>query len=139
MYRSRNLEEGNWNYHIKTKGEDRCNIVIMRPSIIIPFLHVRVSSCLQIKLQAVYCGLAISQKGVLLGKGHFERFYLLCRGDAHSCKGIVPKGFDNKTHSKSQVNRKIRIGTSRSGLRLFGTWTDRQAAQYIIIAMFVHM
>ncbi len=29
--------------------------------------------------------------------------------------------------------------TSRSGLRLFGTWTDRQLAQYIIIAMFVHM
>ncbi len=29
--------------------------------------------------------------------------------------------------------------TSQSGLRLFGTWTDRQSAQYIIIAMFVHM
>ncbi len=29
--------------------------------------------------------------------------------------------------------------TSRSGLRLFGTWTDRQSAQYIIIAMFIHM
>ncbi len=35
------------------------------------------------------------------------------------------------------------FSTSRSGLRLFGTWTDRQSAQYyythIIIAMFVHM
>ena len=29
--------------------------------------------------------------------------------------------------------------TSRLGLWLFGTWTDRQSAQYIIIAMFVRM
>ncbi len=38
------------------------------------------------------------------------------------------------------INSLITIQTtSRSGLRLFGTWTDRQSAQYIIIAMFVHM
>ncbi len=36
-------------------------------------------------------------------------------------------------------NNAIVKKTSRSGLRLFGTWTDRQFAQYIIIAMFVHM
>jgi hypothetical protein len=44
MYRSRYIEEGNWNGPIRTKAEDGCDVVIMHPSVIKCFLDVCVSS-----------------------------------------------------------------------------------------------
>jgi hypothetical protein len=57
-------------------------------------------------------------------------------------EGVLPKSILNIPGFTAKVKvkgAKLLYKTSRLGLRLFGTWTDRQSAQYIIIAMFLHM
>ena len=46
--RSRDIEKGNRNCTIGTKAKDRRNIVVMRPSIVVPFLDIRMSRRLQV-------------------------------------------------------------------------------------------
>ncbi len=78
-------------------------------------------------------------------KGRFEKHCNLCKkhGGAHAthntcdCRRFKKDGKEKPDFCTAKKG--VYKSTSRLGLRLFGTWTDRQSAQYIIIAMFVHM
>jgi hypothetical protein len=45
VYRSRDVEKGNWNCSIWTKAKDGCHIVDVHPSVVILFLDICTSDC----------------------------------------------------------------------------------------------
>jgi hypothetical protein len=71
MHSTRDIEKCNWDSSVGAKNKDRGHVVIVSPSILELFLHVRFPTLLEIKFESIHCGPNIGRLRVSLGNGSY--------------------------------------------------------------------
>ncbi len=99
MNSTRDIKKCNWDSSVGVKNKDRGHVVIVSPSIVELFLHIRFPALLEIKFKSIHCWPNIRQSRVSLGNGLRVLVYFLFRWNTNSSKRVITEHIRSSTMS----------------------------------------